>query len=79
MPRKDGWAVLRDMKHDRSLDCIPVIVLTSSAADEDIVKAYKYHASSYVSKPPDLAGLDEVVESIEEFWMNVASLPKHCE
>ena len=78
MPRKDGWAVLREMKHDRSLDCIPVIVLTSSAAEEDIVKTYKYHASSYISKPPDVAGFDQVIESIKEFWTNVASLPKHC-
>jgi len=78
MPRKDGWAVLRDMKHDRSLDCIPVIVLTSSAAEEDIVKAYKHQASSYISKPPDLAGLNEVIESIRGFWIDVATLPKHC-
>jgi chemotaxis family two-component system response regulator Rcp1 len=78
MPRKDGWAVLREMKHDRSLDCIPVIVLTSSAAEDDICKAYKYQASSYISKPPDLAGLNEVIESIQGFWIKVASLPKHC-
>lgn len=78
MPRKDGRAVLSDMKHDPNLDCIPVIVLTSSDAEEDVVKSYKLHASCHIAKPPDIVQFDKVVLAIKEFWTNVVTLPRHC-
>lgn len=78
MPRKDGRAVLAELKKDPTLDCIPVVVLTSSEAEDDIVKSYKLHANCYVSKPMDAARFREVVRSIEHFWLTTAALPKTC-
>jgi two-component system, chemotaxis family, response regulator Rcp1 len=78
MPRKDGRAVLTEIKKDPALDCIPVIVLTSSAAEEDVVKSYKLHASCYISKPFDVSKFYEVIRSIEQFWLSTARLPKDC-
>ena len=78
MPKKDGREVLAEMKKDPDLDCIPVVVLTTSEAEDDIVRSYKLHASAYVTKPTYVDQFATVVKSIEEFWMRVAKLPPHC-
>jgi CheY-like chemotaxis protein len=75
LPRKDGREVLTEIKEDASLRQIPVVVLTSSQAEEDIVRAYDLHANCYISKPVDLDQFINVVRSIEDFWFTVVKLP----
>ena len=75
LPRKDGREVLRDIKQDDGLKTIPVIVLTTSHADEDIVRTYSLHANCYVTKKLDLAEFFETVRSIEGFWLRTVQLP----
>lgn len=77
MPRMDGREVLAHMKEDPNLKDIPVVILTSSRLEEDIVESYKLHANCYVSKPVDLKQLIKVVTSIEQFWFNIVELPTH--
>ena len=77
LPRKDGREVLQEIKADPSLRNIPVVVLTSSQAEEDIVRVYDLHANCYVTKPVDLDQFFRVVESIEDFWLTTVKLP--CE
>lgn len=76
MPKKDGRAVLTDIKNDEELRDIPVVVLTTSVAEQDILKAYNLHANCYITKPVDLGQFIEVVKSINEFWFSVVKLPK---
>lgn len=78
MPKMDGREVLREMSKDPSLDCIPVVVLTTSDAEEDVIRSYKLHANGYVTKPAYIEQFAAVVNSIEAFWMRVAKLPPHC-
>ena len=75
LPRKDGREVLAEMKADKSLKRIPVVVLTSSQAEEDVVKSYELQASAYVSKPVDLTGFGKIVRGIEGFWFSVVRFP----
>jgi CheY-like chemotaxis protein len=75
LPRKDGREVLADMKADDDLRRIPVVVLTTSKAEEDILKTYDLHANCYITKPVDLDQFMAVVKSIESFWFSVVSLP----
>jgi two-component system, chemotaxis family, response regulator Rcp1 len=75
LPRKDGREVLEEIKADPSLRHIPVVVLTSSQAEEDIVRAYDLHANCYVTKPVDLDQFIRVVEAIEDFWFTIVKLP----
>ena len=75
LPRKDGREVLEEIKADRSLRNIPVVVLTSSQAEQDIVRAYDLHANCYVTKPVDLDQFINVVKSIEDFWFTIVKLP----
>jgi CheY-like chemotaxis protein len=75
LPRMDGREVLEAVKQDPSLRHIPVVVLTSSAAEQDIVRAYELHANCYVSKPVDLDQFIHVVKSIEDFWFSIVKLP----
>jgi chemotaxis family two-component system response regulator Rcp1 len=75
LPRKDGREVLTEMKADPSLQKIPVVILTSSQAEEDIARSYELHASAYVTKPLDLAGFGKIVRGIESFWLSVVSYP----
>jgi CheY-like chemotaxis protein len=75
LPRKDGREVLTEIKDDASLRQIPVVVLTSSQAEEDIIRAYDLHANCYISKPVDLDQFISVVRSIEDFWFTVVKLP----
>jgi CheY-like chemotaxis protein len=75
LPRKDGREVLTEIKDDATLRQIPVVVLTSSQAEEDIIRAYDLHANCYISKPVDLDQFINVVRSIEDFWFTVVKLP----
>ena len=75
MPRKDGWDVLEEMREDADLRRIPVIVLTSSEAEEDIVKSYDLNANAYLTKPVDFDGFMNVVRSFEEFWLSLVKMP----
>lgn len=75
MPLKDGREVLREVKADPELLKIPVVILTTSQAEEDIVRSYDLHANCYISKPVDLIGLTKVVQAIDTFWFGVVQLP----
>lgn len=75
LPRKDGRTVLREIKADPKLRSIPVIVLTSSDAEEDIQHAYDLHANCYIAKPVDFEELLKVVQLLKEFWLAVVKLP----
>jgi two-component system, chemotaxis family, response regulator Rcp1 len=75
LPRKDGRQVLTDIKDDPELRQIPVVVLTSSKAEQDVVKAYDLHANCYIVKPVDFIKLTEIVRSLEQFWLTVVRLP----
>jgi CheY-like chemotaxis protein len=75
MPRMDGRDVLEELKADDDLKRIPVVVLTSSGAEEDVVKSYDLHANAYLTKPVDFDGFLEVINTLEEFWLEVVKLP----
>jgi CheY-like chemotaxis protein len=75
LPRKDGRAVLTELKSDAALKRIPVVVLTSSAADEDVVKCYDLHANCYITKPVDFSRFVDVIGTVMRFWFSVATLP----
>jgi two-component system, chemotaxis family, response regulator Rcp1 len=75
MPRMDGREFLALIKSDPELKRIPVVVLTTSGAEEDIVKSYNLHANCYISKPVDLDQFITVVRSIEDFWLTIVRLP----
>ncbi|HEY4580977.1 MAG TPA: response regulator [Candidatus Acidoferrales bacterium] len=77
LPKKDGREVLVEIKTDPGLGRIPVVILTSSEAEEDILKAYNLHANAYVAKPVDLEKFIAVVKSIEDFWLEIVKLPPH--
>lgn len=75
MPRKDGREVLKEIKEDPALDTIPVIVLTTSKSEEDILFSYKYHANCYIRKPLDLVKFIDVVKAVSSFWLTIVTLP----
>jgi CheY-like chemotaxis protein len=75
LPRKDGRQVLQEIKNDESLKRIPVVILTTSRAEEDVGRAYDLHANCYITKPVDFNHFMEVVKSIEDFWLTVVKLP----
>ncbi len=75
MPRKDGREVLEEIKSDSELKSIPVVVMTISKAEEDILKSYNLHANAYIVKPIELNQFINVVSSIEHFWLTVVKLP----
>ena len=75
LPRRDGREVLEDIKKDPALMQIPVVVLTSSQADEDVLRSYRLHANCFITKPVDLEQLTKVVQGIEQFWFTVVRLP----
>lgn len=76
LPRKDGREVLAEIKFDPALRTIPVVVLTTSHADEDVVRAYNLHANCYITKPVDFNQFMKVVQQIDDFWVNLVTLPK---
>lgn len=75
LPRKDGREVLQDLKSDPDLHRIPVVVLTSSEAEQDILRTYDLYANAYVTKPVDLEQFLHAVSSIQDFWLNIVKLP----
>jgi len=75
LPKKDGREVLAEIKRDKNLKRIPVVVLTTSKEEEDILKSYNLHANCYITKPIDLNQFLRVVKSIEEFWLTIVRLP----
>jgi two-component system response regulator len=75
LPKKDGREVLSEIKKDPDLKLIPVVILTTSKADEDISLAYRYQANCFITKPVGYANFNEVMRSIEKFWFTVVSLP----
>ena len=79
MPRKDGRRTLQEIKEDPDLKGIPVVVLTVSDAEEDIIKSYDLHANCYVTKPMDLDEFARVVKGIEDFWFTIVKLPPNKE
>jgi CheY-like chemotaxis protein len=76
LPKKDGREVLEEIKGDADLKKIPVVVLTTSAAERDILRAYNLHANCYITKPVDLEQFMRVVQSIEDFWLTIVKLPQ---
>jgi len=75
LPRKDGREVLAEVKNDPDLRSIPVVVLTTSKAEEDVLRSYDLHANAYVTKPVDFERFIEVVRQIDEFFVSVVKLP----
>ena len=75
LPKKDGREVLSEIKADEELKVIPVIILTTSKAEEDVVKMYNGHANCYISKPVDIDQFATMVKSIESFWFSIVKLP----
>jgi CheY-like chemotaxis protein len=75
LPRRDGREVLEDIKRDPALMHIPVVILTSSQAEEDILRSYRLHANCFITKPVDLEQLTKVVQGIEQFWFTLVRLP----
>lgn len=75
LPRRDGREVLEDIKSDPQLKHIPVVILTSSQAEEDILRSYRLHANCFITKPVDLEQLTKVVQGIEQFWFTLVKLP----
>jgi CheY-like chemotaxis protein len=76
LPRKDGREVLSEVKNDPELRSIPVVVLTTSEAEEDILRSYSLHANAYVTKPVDFDRFIEVVRQIDDFFVTVVKLPR---
>lgn len=75
LPKKDGREVLAEVKADPSLRLIPVVIITSSEAEQDVLKTYELYANCYVTKPVDLEQFIKVIQSIETFWLTIVTLP----
>ena len=76
LPKKDGREVLAEIKADPNLKNIPVVVLTTSSAEQDIFRSYDLHANCYITKPVDLDQFIRVIRSIEDFWLTIVKLPR---
>ena len=76
LPRKDGREVLAEIKNDPRLKVIPVIVLTTSRSDRDILRSYQLNCNCYITKPVDFSQFIDVIKSIESFWLTVVALPQ---
>jgi chemotaxis family two-component system response regulator Rcp1 len=76
IPKKDGRTVLSEIKQDADLKDIPVVVLTTSEAESDILRSYQLHANCYITKPVDLGKFTTIIRSIEDFWLTVVKLPR---
>ncbi len=75
LPKKDGREVLAEVKKDPDLKRIPVVILTTSQAEQDILRSYELHANAYITKPVDFEHFMGVVKSVEEFWLTIVKLP----
>jgi len=78
LPKKDGREVLEEIKESSTLKTIPVVVLTTSASNADILQSYRLHANGFITKPVDLDGFLKVVKSIDSFWLSEAKLPREA-
>ena len=76
LPKKDGREVLEEIKQSLTLKSIPVVILTTSASEADILRSYRLHANCYITKPVDLDGFLDVVKSVDNFWLSVVKLPR---
>lgn len=76
LPKKDGREVLREVKADTELSLIPVVILTTSSADEDILHSYQLHANAYIAKPVDFESFIKIVNQLTDFWLSLVVLPK---
>jgi CheY-like chemotaxis protein len=76
LPKKDGREVLTEIKESPTLRSIPVVILTMSASEADVLRSYRLHANCYITKPVDLEGFLTVVRSIDNFWLSVVKLPR---
>ncbi|MEJ2870109.1 response regulator [Actinomycetospora sp. OC33-EN08] len=76
LPRKDGRQVLEEIKSDETLRAIPVVVLTTSQAEEDILRSYDLHANAYVAKPVDFERFIDIIRQIDDFFVSVVKLPR---
>ena len=76
LPKKDGREVLAEIKSDEELKRIPVVVLTTSEAEQDIIKVYNLHANCYITKPVDLDQFITIVRFVEDFWLTIVKLPR---
>ncbi len=79
LPKKDGREVLAAIKGDPNLKAIPVVILTTSQAEEDVIRAYNLNCNCYVTKPVDFDQFTRIVQTIEQFWLSVVTLPPHPE
>lgn len=75
MPRMDGREVLKEIKADEALQLIPVVILTTSEDEADVLASYRQHANSYVTKPIDLLAFRQVLQSLQQYWFSVVKLP----
>ncbi len=75
LPKKNGFEVLAEIKEDSSLKRIPVVILTTSDSEQDILETYDLHANCYITKPVDLSQFTKVVQTIEDFWLAIVKLP----
>ena len=79
LPKRNGREVLSEIKNDELLKCIPVVILTISRAEEDILKSYELHANCYITKPVDMNQFVKIVRSIENFWFSIVKLPPNTD
>lgn len=76
LPKKNGQEVLREVKADADLSLIPIVVLTTSSADEDILRSYQLHANAYIAKPVEFESFIKIVNQVTEFWLSLVVLPR---
>ena len=76
LPNKSGQEVLREVKSDPDLGVIPIVVLTTSAADQDILRSYQLHANAYIAKPVEFESFIQIVNQVTEFWLSLVVLPR---
>lgn len=79
MPRKNGFEVLQEIKQDEKLKRIPVVIMTVSNDERDILKSYNLHANCYITKPVDFVQFCEIIKNVENFWFSIVTLPKRVE
>ena len=79
LPKKDGREVLQEIKESPAFQTIPIVILTTSASEADILGSYRHHANCYITKPVGLEGFLEVVKSIDGFWLSVVKFPKEVD
>lgn len=77
LPKMDGWEVLTHIKNDTNLLSVPVVILSSSQAEQDVVRSYEHHANCFITKPLDLEQYMAVIRSIQQFWLANAGLPRN--